>query len=92
MPEKMVAAFKSFTEIGWLLPMVGTVEVVGGLLLLFRRTRPLGAVVVVPVLAGALVANISMASPGVPVVLVLMAIVSWVIVDNKEKYLPLISN
>ena len=91
MPEKMVNAGKAFMEIGWLMPLVGFTEILGGLLLIFTRTRALGAVVIVPVLTGILLANISMAPSGLPIVFALILIILWVIIDNKEKYLPMIS-
>ena len=90
MPEKMVKTGKAFMEIGWLMPLVGAVEILGGLLLIFPRTRPLGAIIIVPVLTGILLANISMAPSGLPIVFVLIAIILWVIIDNREKYLPMI--
>lgn len=90
MPEKMVKTGKAFMEIGWLMPLVGAVEILGGLLLIFPRTRALGAVVIVPVLTGILLANISMAPSGLPIVFALIAIIVWVIIDNWEKYLPMI--
>jgi uncharacterized membrane protein YphA (DoxX/SURF4 family) len=90
MPQKMVKVGMAFTEIGWLLPLVGTIEILGGLLLIFPRTRALGAIVILPVLTGILLANISMAPSGLPIVFVLIAIIAWVIIDNWEKYLPLI--
>ena len=90
MPEKMAKAVKAFMEIGWLMPLVGAVEILGGLLLVLPRTRPLGAIVIVPVLTGILLANISMAPSGLPIVFILIAIILWVIIDNKEKYLPMI--
>ncbi|MCD0489363.1 DoxX family protein [Pedobacter sp. MC2016-14] len=90
MPEKMMKAFTAFTEIGWLMPLVGVTEVLGGVLLIFGRTRALGAIVLVPLLTGILLANISMAPSGLPIVFVLIAIVIWVMIENKEKYLPMI--
>lgn len=90
MPEKMVKAGMAFMEIGWLLPLVGAAEVLGGLLLIVPRTRALGAIVIVPVLIGILLTNISMAPSGLPIVLVLIAIIAWVMIDNREKYLPMI--
>ncbi len=91
MPEKMVKAGMAFMEIGWLLPLVGAMEIIGGLLLIPARTRALGAIVLVPILAGILLANISMAPSGLPVAVALSAIIIWVIIDNREKYLPMIS-
>ena len=88
MPEKMVKAGMAFMEIGWLMPLVGAAEVLGGLLLMIPRTRALGAIVILPVLIGILLANISMAPSGLPIVLVLIAIIAWVMIDNLEKYLP----
>jgi uncharacterized membrane protein YphA (DoxX/SURF4 family) len=91
MPEKMVKAGMAFTEIGWLLPLVGAIEIIGGLLLIFNRTRALGAIVILPVLTGILLANISMGPSGLPIAFALIAIILWVIIDNREKYLPMIS-
>ncbi|SEM72553.1 DoxX-like family protein [Mucilaginibacter gossypiicola] len=90
MPEKMVKVMQAYMQIGWLMPLVGAAEVFGGLLLIIPRTRALGAVILVPILTGILLSNISMAPSGLPIVLVLIAIVIWVIIDNWEKYLPMI--
>lgn len=90
MPEKMVKAGMAFMEIGWLLPLVGAIEVIGGSLLIFKKTRALGAIVILPVMAGILLANITTAPSGLPIALTLLAIILWVIIENKEKYLPMI--
>ena len=90
MPDKMVKAVMAFVEIGWLMPLVGTFEVIGGLLLIIPRTRALGAVVLVPILTGILLANISMAPSGLPIVFVLIAVLAWVIIENRAKYLPMV--
>jgi hypothetical protein len=44
--------FAAFGEISWLMPLVGTVEVIGGLLFIFPKTRALGAIVILPVMVG----------------------------------------
>jgi len=90
MPEKMLKAGMAFMEIGWLMPLIATIEIIGGLLLIFGRTRALGAIVLLPVLIGILLSNISVAPSALPIALVLIAIISWVIISNREKYLPLI--
>ena len=92
MPEKMVKVGMAFMEIGWLMPLVGAMEILGGLLLILARTRALGAIVLVPVLTGILLANISMAPSGLPIVFALIVVILWVIIDNREKYLPMIRN
>jgi uncharacterized membrane protein YphA (DoxX/SURF4 family) len=91
LPEKMVTAGKAFMEIGWLMPLVGAIELLGGLLLIVPRTRPLGAIVILPVLTGILLANIAMAPSGLPLVFVLIAIIVWIVIENREKYLPMIT-
>ena len=91
MPEKMVKMGTAFMEIGWLLPLVGSIEVIGGLLLIIPRTRALGAIVILPVLVGILLANISMGGSGLAIVFALIAVVGWAIIDNWKKYLPLVS-
>ncbi|MBN9296321.1 MAG: DoxX family protein [Filimonas sp.] len=90
MPEKMIKVGMAFMEIGWLMPLVGTIELLGGLLLVIPRTRPLGAIVLLPVLTGIVLANITMAPSGLSIALPLVAIVLWVIIDNREKYLPMV--
>ncbi len=91
MPEKMVKTGMAFMEIGWLMPLVGAAEIIGGILLILPRTRALGVVVLVPVLTGILLATISMSPSGLPIVLVLIAVIGWVVWENRAKYLPLIS-
>jgi uncharacterized membrane protein YphA (DoxX/SURF4 family) len=90
MPDKMVKVGMAFAEIGWLMPLVGTFEVIGGLLLIIPRTRALGAIVLVPILTGILLANISMAPSGLPIVFALIAVLLWVIIENRARYLPMI--
>ena len=90
MPEKMVKMGTAFAEIGWLMPLVGAIEILGGLLLIPGRTRALGAIVISPVLTGILLTNITMAPSGLPIIFALIAIVFWAIMDNREKYLPMI--
>lgn len=90
MPEAMVKAGKAFMEIGWLMPLVGAMEVLGGLLLIIPRTRPLGAIILVPLLTGILLSNINTAPSTLPIVFALIAVVLWVIIDNWEKYLPMV--
>jgi len=69
---------------------VGAMEVLGGLLLIIPRTRALGAVILVPILTGILLADISMAPSALPIVFVLVAILLWAIIENRARYLPMI--
>ena len=90
MPDKMVKVMMAFAEIGWVMPLVGTFEVIGGVLLIIPRTRALGAIVLVPILTGILLANINMSPSGLPIVFALIAILVWVIIENRAKYLAMV--
>lgn len=91
-PEQM-KVFAAFGQIPWLMPLTGFVEVIGGLLFIFSKTRALGAIVILPVMVG-IIAHIftldktpaTMAITGV-----LFLINLWMIIDNKDKYKHLLS-
>lgn len=91
LPEKMVAVWKAFDTIGWLMPLVGAAEVVGGILFIIPKTRALGAIVIFPVMIGILLTNGFQAPEGLPLAVVLLAINIWVIIENRRKYVPMIS-
>ena len=90
MPEDTMKMFVAMMQISWLMPLVGIIEIVGGILIIFRKTRALGAIVILPIMAGILLTHITVAPEGVPMALVLFAILAWVIVDNRVKYLPMV--
>lgn len=90
MPEKMIKAGMALMEVGWIMPLTGAAEILGGALLIFPRTRALGALVLIPVLAGILLTNIMMAPSGLPIVAVILAVIGWAMYENRAKYLPLI--
>lgn len=90
LPESMVKLMGAFMQIGWLMPLVGLVEIIGGILFIIPRFRALGAIIILPVMIGILLVNIINAPSGLPLALVLFAINIWAIIDNKEKFLPLV--
>ncbi|MDH6251400.1 putative oxidoreductase [Chryseobacterium sp. H1D6B] len=85
--------FGAFMELGWLMPLVGTVEIVGGLLFIFPKTRALGAIIILPVMVGIVLHNAyrDPSSMGITISLVLFLINLWIIADNRGKYKALIS-
>lgn len=89
LPEKMMKAMNAFMEIGWIMPLVGAVELVGGILIIIPRFRALGALVVLPVMVGIVLTNIVQDTSGLPIAGVLSAILLWIIYDSREKYAPL---
>ena len=91
LPEKAIQAGTAMASIGWLLPLVGIAEIIGGLLLIIPKTRAIGAVVLVPVVVGILLSNLSATPQSLPIVAVIMVVIGWVIAENWNKYLPMIS-
>ncbi|WP_316829254.1 DoxX family protein [Pedobacter aquatilis] len=96
MPEADEATKKvyaAFGELSWLMPLVGAVEFVGGLLFVIPKTRALGAIVILPVMVGIILHNTFKfpTSTGITISLILFLINLWVIIDNREKYKALIS-
>jgi uncharacterized membrane protein YphA (DoxX/SURF4 family) len=90
MPEKMIKVMTAFMEIGWLFPLIAVAEIVGGILFMTNKYRALGAIIIFPVMVGILLTHILIEPSGLPVALVLLAIEIWVIIENREKYLPMI--
>jgi uncharacterized membrane protein YphA (DoxX/SURF4 family) len=90
MPEKMMKAMGAFMEIGWLLPLIAVAEITGGILFITNKFRALGAIILFPVLVGILLTHIFIEPSGLPLALLLVVIELWVIIENREKYLPMI--
>lgn len=90
LPKELVKDNAAFMEIAWLMPLIGSAEVLGGLLILIPRTRALGALVVFPVMVGVLLTHIFTAPEGLLIAIIIWAILIWIIYDNRRKYLPLI--
>src|SRR5882724_963968 len=90
MPEKLMKAMGAFMEISWLMPLIATAEILGGVLFIPNKTRALGAIIIFPVMIGILLTNIIYAPSGLPVALVLLAINLWVLIENRAKYLQMI--
>lgn len=91
LPPALIADNAAFMEIEWLLPLVAIVEIIGGLLLLFKKTRALGALVIFPIMCGILLIHISVAQSGLPLAFGLFLILVWIMVENKNKYLSLLN-
>ena len=89
LPENMKRINDAFMEIGWLLPLIGAAEILGGILFIIPKTRALGALVIFPVMVGILLTHIIIMPAGLVMATVLMAINLWVIYENREKYLPI---
>ena len=89
MPPNAMAMFGAIMQIKWLMPLIGIAEIIGGILVIIPRFRALGAVIIFPVMVGILLTVISLSS-GIPMVLVLWAVLIWVLFENREKYFHMI--
>lgn len=90
MPENVMQMFTAMMEIGWLIPLIGVTEIVGGVLFIIPKFRALGAIIIFPVMVGILLAHFTVAPSGLPMALVLLAVLIWVMIENWEKYLLMI--
>jgi putative oxidoreductase len=90
LPEKLVKDSLALVEIEWLMPLVGFAELLGGLFILFPKTRALGVLVVFPVMVGVLLTHIFVAPEGLIIAVVIWAILLWIIYENRHKYLNLL--
>ncbi len=90
--EPLQEAFQAFMQIGWLLPLVGIAEVVGGLLFIFPRTRAFSALLIFPVMVGIMLTNTITDTSGLGIALPLFLINLWVIFENRHKYLPMFND
>lgn len=90
LPENMIKMMTAFMEIGWLMPLIAVAEIAGGLLFITNKYRALGAIIISPVIIGILLTHIIVAPSGLPIALILAAINIWAIIENREKYLPMI--
>jgi len=85
-----MALFTAISSLGWLLPLIGVAEVIGGILVIIPKYRSLGAIIIFPVMVGILLTHIVNVPTLLPIAIVLMAINLWIIFENREKYLPMI--
>ena len=86
LPEALMKDDLAIREISRLLPLVGAAEIIGGLLILFPKTRALGGLVVFPVMVGVLLTHLTVAPEGLPIAIVIWAILLWVLWENRQKF------
>lgn len=93
LPEEAKKVFGAFMQVPWLMPLVGAMELIGGLLVLYPKTRTLGAIILLPIMVGILAHNFTVApaAPGIGIAVVLFLINIWILVDNKHKLNAILS-
>ncbi|SEW52183.1 DoxX family protein [Chitinophaga arvensicola] len=91
LPESLMKVMGAFMTITWLMPLIAVAEIVGGILFIIPKTRALGAVIIFPVMIGIVLTHLTVAPSGLPMALILLVIEIWVIIENRHKYLPMVS-
>ena len=94
MPEMtpdMKPVFEAFGTLSWLTPLTGIIELLAGILILFPKTRALGAIMILPVMIGILCHNATFMPSGLLIAGVLFLINLWMIGDNWKKYQAMVS-
>lgn len=89
MTPEVVKLYEAFATIKWLMPLVATIELLGGLLFIFPKTRALGAIVILPVTVGIILHNAVFMPEGLAIAGVFFLINIWMIADNWGKYKPM---
>lgn len=77
-------------EISWLKPLIATAELIGGLLILFPRTRAPGLLIVFPVMTGVLLTHLTVAPDGLIMALIIWVVIDWMMWENRSKFLQFI--
>lgn len=90
LPEEVIKMSTAMMEIGWLMPLIAVAEIIGGALFVTKKYRALGAIIIFPVMMGILLTHFIVVPSGLPLALVLGAVLIWVMIENREKYLPMI--
>tara|TARA_R100001369_G_scaffold82082_2_gene113615 strand:+ start:13228 stop:13608 length:381 start_codon:yes stop_codon:yes gene_type:complete len=88
--EEMMQIMGGFLKIKWIFPLVAITEIVGGFLIAIPKTRALGALIILPVMAGIFVHHLVHDLSGIGIAVILFAINIWAIVANWRKYEPII--
>ena len=91
MPEAATQLMTTFIESRWIMALIAVVEIVAGILIIIPKTRALAAIMIFPITIGIVFFHIFQDPSAMIMGFVLLAINLWIIFENKEKYMPMIS-
>lgn len=94
MPEQTpqdLEIFQAIEKLQWIMPLVGLVEIIGGLLFIFPRTRAIGAIVILPVMVGIVLHNYTFMPSGLTIAIPLLLINIWMIIDHRARFMQLLA-
>lgn len=82
--------FKTLNNVGYILPFIGVVQVLTGLAIFFKRSTPLGALMLAPLSLSLLVFYIVLTPSAVYLSLYLFVVSCLLLYDNRAFYSPII--
>jgi len=88
--EAMSALFTHLMGIAWLMPLVGIVEVIGGLLIVLPKYRLIGGITLFPVLIGILLTHSINDPSGFPMALLFFALNLIILIIGRKKLCELV--
>ena len=89
MSLKAIKMFSAMKNLTWLMPLLAAAEIVGGLLIILPKFNALGALILTPVMVGILAHHLVLGDNMI-MQIIMAAILSWLIIDNRDNYLSLI--
>lgn len=92
MSEEASRIIECFVASGWLWPLVAVTEIIGGILFAIPKTRPLGAIMLLPITVSILLFHIATDPSTVAIAIVLIVINLWVIFEERAAYYGLIKS
>ena len=84
--------FNAFATIKWLMPQIGVGEIVGGLLVIFPKTRALGAIMLIPITIGILMHHLTLFRSDVLMAAIFFLVNLWIIWDHRNQYKHMIKD
>lgn len=88
LPEQAMKLFMAMMQIPWLMPLLATFEILGGILVIIPRFRAFGAVILSPIMIGILAHHVTIGE-GLLIPLLMTGIWLWIIFTNLSKYRPM---
>ena len=76
---------------GWLIPLIALIEIGAGIMLIIGRTRPLGAIMMLPITTGIMLFHMISEPSGMIIGLAVFLLNAFLIFENREKYMPMIN-
>ena len=81
--------YEAFETLIWLIPLIGFIELLGGLLFMIPKTRALGAIIILPITVGIVLHNVVFMPEGLAIAGPLLLINLWIIGESWNKYKPM---